>query len=98
MVRIEGVLESVQYIYLKDEQSGLSSNISERSYSFVVNAGLPEGRFETVYENDIVLGSRSAKRKEVLIYRTSNDFIFESASKIIPMLKSIDEEDKPKSN
>lgn len=79
----EGIFANGQNIYLKDKQINILTNLSAESYTFAGNAGLTEGRFEIVYENDIVLGTGNSKTDELIVYRNGTDFIVKSATKKI---------------
>lgn len=79
----EGIFANGQNIYLKDNQTNTVTNLSAENYTFAANEGLTEGRFEIIYENEIVLGTGSSKKEELIVYRDGTDFIVKSASKKI---------------
>ncbi len=79
----EGVFAEGQSIYLKDKKMGILTNLSETAYAFTENAGDFTGRFEIVYLPEIVLGTNSAPKDHVVVYKEGNDFVVKSANKKI---------------
>ncbi|QOW10577.1 T9SS type A sorting domain-containing protein [Kaistella flava (ex Peng et al. 2021)] len=90
MVQKEGVFANGQNIYLKDNQTGTFTNLSENSYAFTANAGLTEGRFEIVYEDQVVLGTDAATKDALVVYRDGNDFVVKSTTKPISEIEVYD--------
>ncbi|QOW10582.1 T9SS type A sorting domain-containing protein [Kaistella flava (ex Peng et al. 2021)] len=86
----EGIFANGQNIYLKDHQAGTLTNISEGSYTFAANAGLTDGRFEIVYQNNLVLETGSTTKDPLIVYRDGNDFIVKSSTKVISEVEVYD--------
>lgn len=85
----EGIFANGQHIYLKDKQTGIVTNLSEGSYSYLSNAGENTGRFEIVYKPETVLVTDSTLKEGVIVYRDSNDFVIKSP-KILKMVEVYD--------
>ncbi|WP_193810748.1 T9SS type A sorting domain-containing protein [Kaistella flava (ex Peng et al. 2021)] len=79
----EGVFANGQNIYLKDRANGILANLSEKEYRFTANAGLTENRFEIRYQPEIVLGTDTSSKENLIIYRDGNDFVVKSSTKTI---------------
>lgn len=86
----EGIFSAYQKIYLKDKENGKLIDLSEGSYTFQANKGISEGRFEIVYKPEVVLGTDSALKENLVIYRDGDDFIVQSKSEKITMLDVYD--------
>lgn len=78
----EGIFADGQNVYLKDLQTNTVTNLSEGSYSFTANQGLSEGRFEIVYQPEVVLGINSSLKETFIIYRDGGDFVLKSFKNI----------------
>lgn len=79
----EGIFANGQNIYLKDNQTNTVTNLTEGTYSFAANQGLTEGRFEIMYQPEVVLGTGNLTKNNLVIYRDGNDFVLKSTSKSI---------------
>ncbi|KEY18804.1 T9SS type A sorting domain-containing protein [Kaistella antarctica] len=88
--KAEGIFANGQNIYLKDKKTNTVTNLSAGNYTFAAVEGLTEGRFEIIYENDIVLGTGSSNKDELMVYRDGTDFIIKSASKKISEVEVYD--------
>lgn len=86
----EGVFANGQAVYLKDKETGILTNLSEANYSFTANEGLTEGRFEIVYQPEIVLGIGDSFKDDLIVYRDGNDFVVKSSIKNISALEVYD--------
>ncbi len=86
----EGIFANGQNIYLKDKQTNTATNLSAGAYTFSANAGLTEGRFEIIYENDIVLGTGTTNKDELIVYRDGTDFVVKAATKKISDIEVYD--------
>ncbi|MDQ0476861.1 PA14 domain-containing protein [Chryseobacterium sp. MDT2-18] len=86
----EGIFANGQNIYLKDRQTGTLTNLSENSYTFTANKGLTEGRFEIVYQPDVVLGTGSAVKESLVVYRDGDDFVVKAQTKKITGIEVYD--------
>lgn len=79
----EGIFANGQNIYLKDKQTGTLTNLSENSYTFAANKGVTQGRFEIVYQPEIVLGTGSTVKESLVVYRNGGDFVVQAQTKKI---------------
>ncbi|WP_313503749.1 glycine-rich domain-containing protein [Kaistella carnis] len=86
----EGVFANGQNIYLKDKQTGTVTNLSERSYTFTANQGLTDGRFDILYQPEVVLGTGDSSKENLVVYRDGNDFVVKSSGKNITGLEVYD--------
>lgn len=75
IARKEGVFATGQNIYLKDNQTGTITNLSEGAYTFMAQAGESTGRFEIVYKPGGVLATDAAVKEDVVVYRDGQDFV-----------------------
>lgn len=76
--KAEGIFTNGQHVYLKDKHANTITDLSAGDYVFNAVAGNTEGRFEIVYENDLVLGTDNQVRKNLIIYRNGDEFIIKS--------------------
>ncbi|WP_169463231.1 T9SS type A sorting domain-containing protein [Kaistella palustris] len=86
----EGTFANGQSIYLKDNQTGIITNLSQGDYTFAASAGESTGRFEIVYKPDIVLVTDSAAKDEVMVYRDGQDFVVKAKTKNISTIEVYD--------
>lgn len=75
----EGIFESSQPVYLRDNLTGMVTNLSSSSYSFNSNAGEYTDRFEIVYTNG-TLATDGNTKKEAVVYQSGGYFVVESPS------------------
>lgn len=74
----EGIFANGQNIYLKDNQNGTITNLSEGAYFFSANKGQATGRFEIVYRPEIVLVTDAKTKEDLEVYRDGDDFVIRS--------------------
>ena len=86
----DGVFAGSQSIYLKDKQTGIVTNLSEGNYTFTANAGESTGRFEIIYQPEVVLSTGANTKENLIIYRDANDFVVKADSKKITDLEVYD--------
>ncbi|WP_447951984.1 GEVED domain-containing protein [Chryseobacterium koreense] len=86
----EGVFANGQNIYLKDNQTGAVANLSEGGYTFSAAAGETTGRFEIIYEPQIVLATDGQVKESLMVYRDGTDFVVKSQSQEITGLEVYD--------
>ncbi|MDQ0476862.1 T9SS type A sorting domain-containing protein [Chryseobacterium sp. MDT2-18] len=78
IAKAEGIFNSGQSIYVKDKQTGIVTNLSRDNYTFSANGGLSQGRFEIIYQPDVVLVTDNKVKEGVVVYRDGSDFIITS--------------------
>ena len=87
--RAEGVFANGQNIYLKDNYTGVVTNLSQSPYRFTADAGEVKNRFEILYTNR-TLGSSQVNQKEpFVIYKEDNAFVI-NANEVITLVKLFD--------
>lgn len=90
IARKEGVFATGQNIYLKDNQTGTITNLSEGAYTFMTQAGESTGRFEIVYKPGGVLATDAAVKEDVVVYRDGQDFVVRAQRDPITSVKIFD--------
>lgn len=88
--KAEGVFANGQHIYLKDKHTNTITDLTVGDYVFNAAIGTTEGRFEIVYENDIVLATDNDVRKNLIIYRNGDEFIIKSTGEKITEVELYD--------
>lgn len=67
----EGIFANGQNVYLKDKITGITTNLSETSYSFTASAGQDNNRFEIVYVNtNSTLATDASAKKQLMVYQS----------------------------
>lgn len=82
----EGIFETDQNVFLKDQQNGIITNLSLNSYSFSANAGETNARFQIIYEPESILATDDLAKEKIVVYRQSGQFMVKSP-KIIERLE-----------
>lgn len=86
----EGIFANGQNIYLKDQQTGIITNLSEGEYTFTATAGESTGRFEIVYQPEVVLATDGVGKGGVQVYRDGNDFVVKALTEKITEIQVYD--------
>ena len=78
----DGVFANGQNVYVKDNQTGIIQELKDsEGYSFETNAGVIEGRFEIIYQNESTLVTQDVvKDNGVMVYRDNNALVIKSNS------------------
>lgn len=79
----KGIFANGQSIYLKDKQTNTITNLNAGSYTFTTSAGASTGRFEIIYQSDVVLVTESTFKEELTVYRDGEDFVVKAQTKKI---------------
>ena len=79
----EGIFANGQSIYLKDKQTNTITNLKAGNYTFTASAGASTGRFEIIYQSDVVLVTESTFKEELTVYRDGEDFVVKAQTKKI---------------
>ncbi|MCP2037695.1 T9SS type A sorting domain-containing protein [Chryseobacterium sp. HSC-36S06] len=74
----EGKFANGQAIYLKDKQLNIVTNLSEGAYTFETAAGEHTGRFEIVYLPTTTLGTQTAVKSGLVVYKDGGDFVLKN--------------------
>lgn len=86
----EGIFANGQSIYLKDKQTNTITNLKAGNYTFTANAGASTGRFEIIYQSDVVLVTESTFKEELTVYRDGEDFVVKAQTKKITRVEVYD--------
>lgn len=78
----EGVFESGQNVYLKDNLTGMVANLSEGKYAFHANAGDSVDRFEVQYKPANTLDVSNTEKENLKVYQTKNEIVIDSPTKV----------------
>ncbi len=74
----EGKFANGQAIYLKDKQLNIITNLSQGAYTFETTAGEHTGRFEIVYQPGAILGTQTAVKSGLVVYKDGADFVLKN--------------------
>lgn len=86
----EGIFSANQYIYLKDKQANIITNLSQNSYTFSASKGNTANRFEIVYKPEMVLSTEGMVNENIFVYKDDNDFVVKANRKNITALEMYD--------
>lgn len=78
----DGIFNTNQAVYLKDNYLNKVINITDNGYVFNTNAGQYEDRFEVVYKSLETLGTDNLSKKEIIISKDIQNFIVKSDENI----------------
>ncbi len=81
LTKTEGIFADGQSVYLKDKLTGSAVNLQDGPYSFSSNSGEFADRFEVMYKQP-TLGAGAAVNSSLVVYRSGDDFVIDSPSKI----------------
>jgi len=85
----EGIFANGQAIYLKDNLTGMMTNLSQSSYTFRAEKGEVNNRFEIYFSNKILATDQANSKNPIVIYKEDNGFVIK-ASEIITEVKVFD--------
>lgn len=78
----EGKFAGDQPIYLKDKVTGILTDLTLGDYTFDVQAGVTDARFEIVYKSGLVLATDASTSTAFQIYRDGQDFVVKSGEEL----------------
>ena len=78
----KGIFESGQKIYLHDKLLNQYQDLTAGDYSFIMNKGTINSRFEIVYKDAAVLGNNDFTKSDFRVYRHQDKYIIESSKKL----------------
>jgi len=87
--KAEGVFANGQSIYLKDNLTGVVTNLSQSPYTFTADAGEVNNRFEIVYTNKTLASTDANQKEPVVVYKEENGFVI-NAKEVISSVKLFD--------
>lgn len=82
LVDAEGVFDTEQIIYLKDNLTGTITDLSQDKYTFNASAGDSTDRFQIQYQNKKNNGGANSGNVKLKVYQTKNQIIVESVTKV----------------
>ncbi|WHF53079.1 choice-of-anchor D domain-containing protein [Chryseobacterium gotjawalense] len=88
--KAEGIFEDGQNIYLKDRKTVIITSLSQGSYSFAADAGETTGRFEIVYQPEIILVTDRKVKEGILVYQDAGDFVIRAQTEKITQVEVYD--------
>lgn len=86
----EGVFANGQKIYLKDKQTGILTELTAGDYSFAATAGTTENRFEIWYRPEGTLGTQTAVKSGIEVYKDGQDFVVRTGGERIEQVELYD--------
>lgn len=78
----EGIFDSNQSVYLKDQNLDKIVDITATPYVFFTNSGQYENRFEIVYKSSGTLGTGETNSKGIIVTKNSQNFIVKSSENL----------------
>lgn len=87
--QFDGLFESDQNIFLKDNFSGQFHNLKEANYSFTTNPGTFNDRFSIVYQTT-TLGSADFEANSVLVYKQNETLHINAGTTIMQKVELFD--------
>jgi hypothetical protein len=80
----DGVFAQGQEVFLKDNVLNTVHNLSETAYTFTIDAGNTEERFEVVFSNSSLgVDENTAAADGIIVYRQDNTFFIDANETII---------------
>jgi len=86
----DGVFSTGQNVFIKDNLTGITHNISESAYTFSSAAGTFNSRFQIVYQNVLSVKNPAFDANSVVLYQNNNALHINSGSTVISDVKIFD--------
>jgi hypothetical protein len=67
---VDGLFANGQTVFLRDNVTGVTHNLSDGAYTFAVEAGTFDSRFEVVYQSTLGTDTPVLTRNQVVVYAT----------------------------
>ncbi|WP_318639991.1 ice-binding family protein [Flavobacterium ardleyense] len=87
---VDGLFESNQVIYLKDQFTGLLHNLKTQSYTFTSEAGTFESRFTIVYQNPLSTNEFTEENNSIIVYQKNNEVVISSTKSSLKSIEIFD--------
>lgn len=71
----EGIFATDQEVFVRDQQTGIVTNLTQGDYSFAAEAGRTSGRFQILYRRPQVLSTSAVVSEDLVVYRQGEDFV-----------------------
>lgn len=79
---VDGLFSTGQDIYIKDNTTGITFNLSNGNYTFTSGAGTFENRFTIIYSETLGTHDPDAQAKNIIIYSNNKQVRIESTEQI----------------
>jgi hypothetical protein len=88
---VDGLFANGQTVFLRDNVTGVTHNLSDGAYTFAVEAGTFDSRFEVVYQSTLGTDTPVLTRNQVVVYATEAGAItVHSGSVVMSAVKVFD--------
>ena len=87
---VDGLFMEGQRIYLKDNFTGNTHDLTSGAYTFATEAGTFTSRFEVVYEPLLHVSNPVFSESDVVIYKEKGSFIIKSGTTVMDNVKVFD--------
>jgi hypothetical protein len=79
----DGVFANGQTVFLRDNVAGVTHNLSDGAYSFAVEAGTFDSRFEVVYQSTLGTDTPVLTRNQVVVYASEASTISVNSGNVV---------------
>ena len=79
----DGVFANGQTVFLRDNVAGVTHNLSDGAYSFAVEAGTFDSRFEVVYQSTLGTDTPVLTRNQVVVYASEASTITVNSGNVV---------------
>lgn len=86
----DGLFTTSQAIFLRDNSTGVITNLKTDSYTFSTTAGIFNNRFELMYQNPLAVVSTHFNANNVIIYRNDSKLIVNTGETLMLNVKVFD--------
>ena len=87
---VDGLFLNGQVVYLKDNVTNTTQNLSENPYTFATEAGTFNGRFEIVYQNPLHTAAPAWSGDTVVVYKHNQDVVIHSGTTTMKEIRIYD--------
>ena len=87
---VDGLFESNQVIYLKDQFTGLLHNLKTQPYTFTSEAGTFESRFTIVYQNPLSTNNFTEENNSIIVYQKNSEVVISSTKSSLKSIEIFD--------
>jgi hypothetical protein len=79
----DGLFANGQTVFLRDNVTGVTHNLSDGAYSFAAEAGTFDSRFEVVYQSTLGTDTPVLTRNQVVVYASDNATITVNSGTVV---------------
>ena len=76
----DGLFETDQHIYLRDNTLGQIHDLKTSNYSFNSETGNFSNRFEIIYQNQLAINNPEINANEIIVYKRNSDLIINAGN------------------